>query len=171
MIFNREALEQDRKTKKDRNLTVELTDQQYDSLCRYAFKAGYETPGELLASFAADLSGWHSNGSDEEDHAGQWFHRAFDYMGGDSSFLFYLYDNDADKWDLEDIITTTEHEPDEIYDECDGQVETYADNYPYDWYEDYVDAVCSRDAQSKEDCLALIRKLLQEKNSPAICWR
>lgn len=172
MVFNREALEQDEKTRKDRNLTIELTDQQYDALCHYAFRAGYEAPGELLAAFAADLSGWHSNGSDEEDRADQWFHRAYDHMGGDSSFLLYLYDMDADKWDLENIITTTEHEPDEIYyeDKEIGQVDTYGETYPYDWYEDYVDAVYSKDAQSKEDCIALIRKLLQEKDSPAICW-
>lgn len=170
MIFDKKALERDIATKKDRNLTVELTDQQYNSLCHYAFKAGFETPGELLASFAADLSGRHSNGSDEEEHANQWFERAFSHAGGENSFLSYLFECDMDELDLENIITTTEHEPDEIYDEYEGQTETYAENYPYDWYEDYVDNVYNNNAQSKEECLALIRKLLQERTSPAIRW-
>lgn len=77
MILDREEREADLATKSDVSMTLQLTDKQYEALLHYTFKAGLKRPEELLESFIGDLSGWHRNGSDEEEKADEWFQRAY----------------------------------------------------------------------------------------------
>ena len=140
MILDREEREADLATKSDVSMTLQLTDKQYEALLHYTFKAGLKRPEELLESFIGDLSGWHRNGSDEEEKAGEWFQRAYGGFGGSSSFLFYLYSNRCSVSELEDIAVTFDHDPEEVYDEDpeEDYRETYGEIYPFDWYEEYL---------------------------------
>lgn len=96
MILDREQRASDLATKADRDISPKLTDEQYHALLHYTFKAGFKHPVQLLEAFVGDLSGWHRNGSDEEELAGEWFSRAYSGMGGSDSFLYYLYDHETD---------------------------------------------------------------------------
>ena len=96
MILEREQRASDLATKADRDISPKLTDEQYHALLYYTFKAGFKHPAQLLDAFVGDLSGWHRNGSDEEELAGEWFSRAYSGMGGSDSFLYYLYDHQVD---------------------------------------------------------------------------
>ena len=87
MILEREQRASDLATKADRDISPKLTDEQYHALLYYTFKAGFKHPAQLLEAFVGDLSGWHRNGSDEEELAGEWFSRAYSGMGGSDSFL------------------------------------------------------------------------------------
>mgnify|MGYP000587472425 CR=1 FL=1 len=140
MILEREQRASDLATKADRDISPKLTDEQYHALLYYTFKAGFKHPAQLLEAFVGDLSGWHRNGSDEEELAGEWFSRAYSGMGGSDSFLYYLYDHQVDIDELERIAVTFDHDPEEVYDEDpeEDYRETYGDIYPYDWYEDYL---------------------------------
>ena len=140
MILDREQRASDLATKADRDISPKLTDEQYHALLYYTFKAGFKPPAQLLEAFVGDLSGWHRNGSDEEELAGEWFSRAYSGMGGSDSFLYYLYDHETDINELEHIAVTFDHDPEEVYDEDpeEDYRETYGDIYPYDWYEDYL---------------------------------
>ena len=73
MILDREQRASDLATKADRDISPKLTDEQYHALLHYTFKAGFKHPVQLLEAFVGDLSGWHRNGSDEEELAGEWF--------------------------------------------------------------------------------------------------
>lgn len=120
-----------------------------------------------------DLSGWHRNGSDEEEKAGEWFQRAYGGFGGSSSFLFYLYSNRCSVSELEDIAVTFDHDPEEVYDEDpeEDYRETYGEIYPFDWYEEYLrDVRHEFDADSREDCIKLIRYLLQNQKEGCVDW-
>lgn len=173
MILDREEREADLKTKEDRDISPKLTDKQYDALLHYTFKAGFQRPEQLLEAFVADLSGWHENGSDEEELASEWFRRAYDGLGGSDSFLYYLYSNGVDIDELEHIEVTLDHDPEEIYDEDPAlnYKETYRDVYHYDWYDDYLDDIRHKsDADSKETCEKLIRYLLENQEDGCIDW-
>ena len=61
------------------DIQLNLTDEQYRRLKDQAYQVGFDTPGELLASFVADLTGVQRNGSDECDLANDWLRRAFDF--------------------------------------------------------------------------------------------
>ena len=117
MILDREQRASDLATKADRDISPKLTDEQYHALLHYTFKAGFKHPVQLLEAFVGDLSGWHRNGSDEEELAGEWFSRAYSGMGGSDSFLYYLYDHETDINELEHIAVTFDHDPEEVYDE------------------------------------------------------
>ena len=67
MILEREQRASDLATKADRDISPKLTDEQYHALLYYTFKAGFKHPAQLLEAFVGDLSGWHRNGSDEEE--------------------------------------------------------------------------------------------------------
>jgi hypothetical protein len=173
MILDREEREADLATKSDVSMTLQLTDKQYKALLHYTFKAGLKRPEELLESFIGDLSGWHRNGSDEEEKADEWFQRAYGGFGGSSSFLFYLYSNRSSVSELEDIAVTFDHDPEEVYDEDpeEDYRETYGEIYPFDWYEEYLrDVRHEFDADSREDCIKLIRYLLQNQKEGCVDW-
>lgn len=173
MILDQEKRDEDLETKEGRNMNLQLTDEQYDALLHYTFKAGLKHPEELLESFIADLSGWHRNGSDEEMHAQEWYDRAYRGLGGNSSFLFYLYSNRYDLQDLRNIAETFEHDPDEVYDEDpeEGYRELYGEIYPFDWYEEYLrDVRHEIDADSRQDCIKTVRYLLQHQKNGCIDW-
>jgi len=166
MILDREQRASDLATKADRDISPKLTDEQYHALLHYTFKAGFKHPVQLLEAFVGDLSGWHRNGSDEEELAGEWFSRAYSGMGGSDSFLYYLYDHETDINELEHIAVTFDHDPEEVYDEDpeEDYRETYGDIYPYDWYEDYLmDVHDEIDADPRETCVKLIRYLLENQ--------
>lgn len=79
--------------------------------CIIPLKPVLSIPVQLLEAFVGDLSGWHRNGSDEEELAGEWFSRAYSGMGGSDSFLYYLYDHETDINELEHIAVTFDHDP------------------------------------------------------------
>lgn len=173
MILEREQRASDLATKADRDISPKLTDEQYHALLYYTFKAGFKHPAQLLEAFVGDLSGWHRNGSDEEELAGEWFSRAYSGMGGSDSFLYYLYDHQVDIDELERIAVTFDHDPEEVYDEDpeEDYRETYGDIYPYDWYEDYLMDVRDKiDADQRENCVKLIRYLLENQVDGCIDW-
>lgn len=173
MILDREQRASDLATKADRDISPKLTDEQYHALLHYTFKAGFKHPVQLLEAFVGDLSGWHRNGSDEEELAGEWFSRAYSGMGGSDSFLYYLYDHETDINELEHIAVTFDHDPEEGYDEDpeEDYRETYGDIYPYDWYEDYLmDVHDEIDADPRETCVKLIRYLLENQVDGCIDW-
>ena len=171
MILEREQRASDLATKADRDISPKLTDDH--ALLYYTFKAGFKHPAQLLEAFVGDLSGWHRNGSDEEELAGEWFSRAYSGMGGSDAFLYYLYDHQVDIDELERIAVTFDHDPEEVYDEDpeEDYRETYGDIYPYDWYEDYLmDVRDEIDADQRETCVKLIRYLLENQVDGCIDW-
>ena len=77
-----------------RTLTVRLTDDDIDALCRKAGGADL-TVGELLENFISDLvGGSRTNGSDERMLAHQWFDRCWFSICHEMTFLSYLIDYD-----------------------------------------------------------------------------
>lgn len=125
------------------DLKINLTDKAFISLKSLAYKAGYKSPGELLSSFIGDLTGWgYTNGSDERDCAEQWYQRAFGMSEYYSNFIHYLYDNDYTLDDMSDML-----EEGEYFD---------------DVYERYTDDNYGKTNQAKEECLAILKELVEK---------
>lgn len=137
---------EDLKTKKKRDISLPLTDQQYYRLCRQAYSCGAGSVGEFLASFVADLTGYHSNGQDEEYIAEEWEERTFGVVKDNKSFFrFYLwsYDLDEDVGELQEILED--------------------ESYFQERYRQYrEEAGAGTDIESEEDCRECIRKLLKQ---------
>ena len=163
MILTRELSDKDLETKKEVKMDLHLTDQQLESLLRNTFLAGLKHPEDLLESFLADLSGWHSNGSDEEMYAQKWYDRAYGGRDGENSFLF---NSDASIGELEDILEAEDEDPDET-----GEVDR--DDYPYNWYESYLESLLTDkdEADSKEKCIALVKRLFNHQKDGEIDWK
>lgn len=166
MILTRELSDKDLETKKEVKMDLHLTDQQLESLLRNTFLAGLKHPEDLLESFLADLSGWHSNGSDEEMYTQKWYDRAYGGRDGENSFLFYLFNSDASIGELEDILEAEDEDPDET-----GEVDR--DDYPYNWYESYLESLLTDkdEADSKEKCIALVKRLFNHQKDGEIDWK
>lgn len=103
--MNRE-LEEDIKTLKVReNLQIKLTDKALTDLKLLAYEAGLGSAGELISSFIGDLTGWHSNGSDERMYAEQWFERTYGHIDYEYPFLYHLFNEDYSRpGDFEELL-------------------------------------------------------------------
>lgn len=135
---------EDFKTKKVReDLTLSLTDKAYRNLKLLAYKAGFESAGQLLSSFVGDLTDWGgSNGSDERDCAEGWYKRAFGSCEHESNFRHYLYESG---YDLDDMWFMLEEE----------------DYFEYA-YGNYIDFNYGKENQSKEKCIALLKEIVEK---------
>ena len=131
---------EDIKTDKVReDLKVNLTDKEYTNLKLMAYKVGFKSPGALLSSFVGDLTGWNSNGSDEREIADSWFERAFGMWKGYFKYHLFNYDYSLDS--MKDMIEDTE-----LFEEV---------------YADYK-AENDKDIESKEDCLKLLKEIVED---------
>lgn len=73
-----------------REIKLNLSDADCERLAEMAGKGGL-TVAELLENFIGDLvDGTHSNGSDEQMYAEQWYDRCWFGMFPEKTFLFYL---------------------------------------------------------------------------------
>lgn len=71
-------------------LTLKLTGEDADRLCRKAGEAGVSVP-ELLEEFIGDLiDGRHTGGSDERECADAWFERRYSMQCDDDDFVRYV---------------------------------------------------------------------------------
>lgn len=104
-----EMLRQDTKTKAPRpEITLTLTDEQTRRLVRMAYEVGFDTPGELLDSFVADLTNCQRNGADEADLANEWRGRAFGWKTQTAYFRSFLAEEYPYAEDYEDILDDEE---------------------------------------------------------------
>jgi hypothetical protein len=122
------------------DLQVNLTDKEYTNLKLMAYKAGFDSPGKLLSSFVGDLTGWHSNGSDERALADQWYERAFGMCT--NYFRHHLFNFDYSLDSMQDMLDDTD-----FFEEV---------------YEEYSDENYRKDLESKEDCLKLLEEIIKE---------
>lgn len=120
---------------------LSLTNKQYSNLKLKAFQAGFKNSGDFIQSFVGDLTRWSSNGSDERYLADQWYQRAH----GMSEFYFYfhyfLFNHDYDLVMMAELL-----EDDEYFSEV---------------YVDYIMEAHGKDVQSKEDCIQLLKKIVE----------
>lgn len=127
----------DLKTKGDKGVHVEMTDKEYSMMTLLALKVGFKSAGQLLESLVGDLSGWHTNGSDESDLADQWFDRAFGIWEETKSyFRYYLFNYDIN---VEELL-----EDEDYFEEV---------------YNEYLEEDENKEHDSKEECLAIIKEL------------
>jgi len=134
---------EDLKTERVReDLKISLTDKEYSVLKLRAYKAGFRNAGELLASFVGDLTGWHTNGSDERDKADDWYERAFGMSEYYSNFRYHLSNYE---YCLEDMKVLIEDE--DFFEEV---------------YQEYLGEQYAKHNQSREECLNLLKEILEE---------
>lgn len=119
---------------------LSLTDKQYSNLKLKAYEAGFKNPGDFIQSFIGDLTGWASNGSDERDLAYQWYQRAHGMCYFYYYFQYFLFNYDYN------LISIAELLVDEDYFEG--------------VYEEYTEQAWGKDVQSKEDCLELLKEIV-----------
>ncbi|WP_298203108.1 hypothetical protein [Desulfosporosinus sp.] len=139
------AKEQNEDLQTDRireDVKVSLTDKQYSCLKLLAYKAGFKNAGELLSSFVGDLTDWHHKGSDERDRASDWYERAFGMSEYYSNFIHYLYNYNYTQDDMTDML-----EDEEYFD---------------DVYESYIDENERKTNQTKEECMNVIKELIEK---------
>ncbi|WP_041670707.1 hypothetical protein [Acetobacterium woodii] len=135
--------EQNEDLKTDRireDIKLSLTDKQYSNLKLKAYQAGFENAGDFIQSFVSDLTGWCSNGSDERDLAGQWYERAHGMSKFHCYFRYYLFNHDFHFGEMLEMI-----EDQDYFDEI---------------YEEYKADAWGLEAQSKTDCIELLKKLV-----------
>lgn len=120
---------------------ISLTDKQYSNSKLMAFKAGFKNTGDFLQSFIADLTGWSSNGSDERDLADQWYQRAHGMSESYYYFQYFLFNCDYDLVMMAELM-----EKDEYFSEV---------------YDDYIMEANGKDVQSKEDCIQLLKEIVE----------
>lgn len=138
-----EMLRQDAKTKAPRpEIKLTLTDEQTRRLTRMAYETGLDTPGALLDSFVADLTGCQRNGSDEAGLANEWRRRTFGYEMQTVYFRAFLAEDYPYPEDYQDILNDEEWF-DEIYD-------------------NYQMSACLDRIQNTDECKALLLKLAAE---------
>lgn len=124
------------------DIQINLTDKKYSNLKLMAYKAGFKSAGEFLSSFVGDLTGWQSNGSDERDLADQWYDRAFGMSEYYENFRYYLYNYDCDLDTMKQML-----------DDADYFEEVYAE---------YKDEAGTKEIESKESCLAVLKELIDK---------
>ncbi len=135
-----EEQNEDLKTKSDKGVNVEMTEKEYSNMTSLALKVGFKSVSQLLESFVGDLTGWHTNGSDESDLADQWYDRAFGIWSETYDyFRHYIYNYDID------IDAAAEDE-----------------DYFEDVYNEYLEDYKDKDHDTKEECLAIIKELYEE---------
>jgi hypothetical protein len=122
------------------DISISLTDKQYSNLKLKAYQAGFKTPGDFIQSFIGDLTGWSSNGSDERDLADQWYQRAFGMSEFYYYFLYFLFDYHYER--LSNLILEDEEYFEEVY-------------------EEYTEQAWKKDVQSREDCLKLLKEIIE----------
>lgn len=128
---------EDLKAKSDKGVKVEMTDKELSSMTMLALKVGLKNVGQLLEMFVGDLTGCHTNGSDESDLADQWFDRAVGiWEETHSYFRYYLYNYNID------IDYSAEDE--DYFDEV---------------YEEYLEDEPNKEHDNKEECLSIVKEL------------
>ncbi len=138
-----EMLRQDTATTAQRpDIQLSLTNEQYRRLKSRAYEAGFDSPGELLASFVADLTGCQRKGSDECGLANDWFRRAHGFAMQTAYFRHFLDVVYPYTEDYQDILND-----DEWFDEI---------------YEDYITSTIGLHLQSPEDCKTVLKRLSEE---------
>lgn len=123
------------------DITISLTDKQYSNLKLKAYKAGFKTPGDFIQSFVSDLTGWCSNGSDERDLADQWYERTHGMSEFYYYFHYFLFNYDYN------LVMMSELLVDEDYFEG--------------VYEEYTEQAWGQNVQSREECLELLKELVE----------
>lgn len=138
-------LNEDVKTSKEReDVRVKLTDLQYKHLVGLSLEAGFKNAGELLQAFVGDLTGYHKNGSDESMIADNWYDRAFGiWVQTRAYFRAFLFDEEYDLAALKDM---------DIDEDCFNEA-----------YEEYVELNTELEHDSKEECIKIVKELIQEK--------
>lgn len=140
---------EDLATKKALEFKLELTNKQAANLELRALKAGFHSGAELLESFIGDLTGWSTNGSDEERMADEWYERAF---GMSTEFYaFFRYHCYNYEYHIDDLIESLEDE--DLFDE---------------FYQEYVDENSwnkSLTLQSKEECRKVIEEMTADERA------
>lgn len=122
------------------DIKINLTDKEYSNLKLLAYKAGFESAGKFLSSFVGDLTGWHSNGSDERDIADQWYQRAFGMSEYYSNFRYHLFNYDYCLDDIQEMI-----EDQDFFNQV---------------YDEYLGECYAKENQSKEECLEVLKEII-----------
>lgn len=130
---------EDIKTNGDKGVNVEMTDKQFTNLKSIAFKVGFSSPGNLLKALVGDLTGWHSNGSDERHMANEWLDRAFGIWGETSCYFRYYLHTNYSNADIEEM-----WENKEFFEEI---------------YSEYLDSESEKAHDSKDECIKIIKEL------------
>ncbi|MDO5572326.1 MAG: hypothetical protein Q4F97_12815, partial [Bacteroidales bacterium] len=100
----KEKKEQEIKTIKERNFSLNLSDMDMKRIYKKAASVGF-TPEKLLEYFIGDLvDGTYSNGSDERMLANDWFERCDFSLYPDKTFLRYLVIHN----ELDDLLNSLE---------------------------------------------------------------
>lgn len=132
---------EDLKTLSDKGVNVRVTDKEFSVLNLMALSVGFKNGTELLERFVGDLTGWHTNGSDESHLADQWFDRAFGIWKETHYFFrYFLYNNDVD---VEEILED--------------------EDYFLDVYEEYLEEESEKKHESKEDCISILQEIMENK--------
>ncbi len=128
---------EDLKSKGDQVVEVKITNNQYKRINELALEGGFMNIGELLESFVGDLTGWHSNGSDERRLACEWYDRAFyELKETYLSFRYYVYYMDLC---IEDLL----------------EYEDFFERV----YSEYLEDDKNKSHDSKEECLAMLKEM------------
>lgn len=134
---------QDYETRRAReDVMLNLTENQYISLKLLSYRAGFETAGDFLTSLVGDLTGWHSNGSDERDFAEGWYERAFGMADYYSYFRHHLFNFD---YTIDDMAVMLEDE--EFFEVV---------------YLEYLAENPRKKNESREECLSLLKNLVEK---------
>lgn len=124
------------------DLKLSLTNKQYANLKLKVYQAGFKNSGDFIQSFIGDLTGWSSNGSDERDLADQWYERAHGMSEFYYYFCYFLFN-----YDYMNLETMSELLVD--------------DEYFCAVYDEYVMEAYDKDVQSKEDCIQLLKEIVE----------
>ena len=142
-----EEVNKDLKTMGERSLTIKLTEKQASNLELMALSVGLNSSEDLVSYFIGDLTNWgHTNGSDERMLANDWFERAWGvWKDTRYYFKYHLYNYDLLE-DTEELRALLENEKyfEEVYDRYKGEGE-------------------GKELDSKENCLKLLRELLEKE--------
>lgn len=138
-----EEQNEDLKTNRVREeIKISLTDKELNNLKLLAYKANFENVGSLLSSFVGDLTGWHSNGSDEREKADDWYERAFGMSEYYSNFRYHLFNYDYLIDDMKDLVED-------------------ADEFELT-YEEYIGECYADNNQSKEECMKVLKDIIKK---------
>lgn len=138
---------EDLKTETVINLKLKLTCNQIQNLEFKALEAGFKSSSDLIEAFIGDLTGWGiTNGSDERHHADQWYDRAFGIWTVENYyFRTYLFLNNH-RYSIEDMVNSIK-----------------GTDFFDDMYEEYLTEGTGQQCESKEDCLKVLREVVNRK--------
>ena len=98
-------MERDLETMGQYMAVANLTEKQDVNLRLIAYKAGYSSPSDLLATIIRDITGWGGQGSPCAELLRSWYDNAHEEAKKTYYFRFYLYNYDYEMDDLEEMLS------------------------------------------------------------------